>query len=88
MDVNDLKSLYAEVTKRMQTALDHVRHELAGVRTGRASVSIPVPQMTTRSPSASAGTISLTTDSLTMPSTTTRRVRPFLPENGGSAVYS
>src|SRR5437588_3834697 len=40
MDVNDLKSLYAEVTKKMQTALDHVRHELAGVRTGRASVTI------------------------------------------------
>src|SRR5712692_8889861 len=40
MDVNDLKGLYAEVTKRMQTALDHVKHELAGVRTGRASVAI------------------------------------------------
>jgi ribosome recycling factor len=40
MDVNDLKSLYAEATKRMTTALEHVRHELAGVRTGRASVTI------------------------------------------------
>src|SRR5438445_7477646 len=40
MDVNDLKGLYAEVTKKMQTAIDHVRHELAGVRTGRASVTI------------------------------------------------
>jgi ribosome recycling factor len=40
MDVNDLKSLYAEVNKRMSTALEHVRHELAGVRTGRASVTI------------------------------------------------
>jgi ribosome recycling factor len=40
MDVNDLKGLYAEVNKRMQTALDHVKHELAGVRTGRASVAI------------------------------------------------
>jgi len=40
MDVNDLKSLYAEVNKRMATAVEHVRHELAGVRTGRASVSI------------------------------------------------
>ncbi|HEY7293371.1 MAG TPA: ribosome recycling factor [Vicinamibacterales bacterium] len=40
MDVNDLKSLFAEVTKRMTTNVDHVRHELAGVRTGRASVTI------------------------------------------------
>ena len=40
MDVNDLKGLYAEVNKRMQAALEHVRHELAGVRTGRASVTI------------------------------------------------
>src|SRR6266403_383245 len=40
MDVNDLKSLYAEVNKRMDTALEHVKHELAGVRTGRASVTI------------------------------------------------
>ncbi len=40
MDVNDLKGLYAEVTKRMTTALDHVKHELGGVRTGRASVGI------------------------------------------------
>jgi ribosome recycling factor len=43
MDVNDLKSLFAEVTKRMTTAADHVRHELAGVRTGRASVAILDP---------------------------------------------
>src|SRR3982751_651362 len=40
MDVNDLKSSYAEVTKRMNTSLEHVRHELGGVRTGRASVTI------------------------------------------------
>jgi ribosome recycling factor len=40
MDVNDLKGLYAEVKKRMDGHIDHVRRELAGVRTGRASVSI------------------------------------------------
>ena len=41
MDViSDLKGLFAETTKRMNTALEHVRHELAGVRTGRASVAI------------------------------------------------
>jgi ribosome recycling factor len=40
MDVNDLKGLFAEVGKRMTVAIDHVKHELGGVRTGRASVSI------------------------------------------------
>lgn len=40
MDVNDLKGLYAEVSKRMGVALEHVKHELSGVRTGRASVTI------------------------------------------------
>jgi ribosome recycling factor len=40
MDVNDLKSLFAEANKRMDVALEHVKHELAGVRTGRASVAI------------------------------------------------
>jgi ribosome recycling factor len=43
MDVNDLKSLFVEVTKRMTTNVEHVRHELAGVRTGRASVTILDP---------------------------------------------
>src|ERR1700680_4700563 len=37
---NDLKGLYAEAIKRMRTALDHAKHELAGVRTGRASIAI------------------------------------------------
>ena len=40
MDAHDLKGLYAEAIKRMNSALDHVRHELAGVRTGRASVTL------------------------------------------------
>src|SRR5881397_2470738 len=40
MDVTDLKGLYAETTKRMTVAVEHVRHELAGVRSGRASVAI------------------------------------------------
>ena len=40
MDVNDLKGLFAEVSKRMNAALDHLQHEFAGVRTGRASVTI------------------------------------------------
>src|SRR5262245_13182886 len=40
MDVNDLKGLYAEANTRMGAALDHLKHELSGVRTGRASVTI------------------------------------------------
>jgi ribosome recycling factor len=40
MDVNDLKGLFAEVSKRMDAAIEHVKHELSGVRTGRASVTI------------------------------------------------
>jgi len=40
MDASDLKGLYAESTKRMNVAIEHVKHELAGVRTGRASVTI------------------------------------------------
>ena len=40
MDASDLKGLFAEVNKRMNATLEHVRHELGGVRTGRASVTI------------------------------------------------
>jgi len=40
MDVNDLKGLFGEVNKRMHAAIDHLQHEFAGVRTGRASVTI------------------------------------------------
>jgi ribosome recycling factor len=40
MDANDLKALFLEVNKRMNAALEHVKHELGGVRTGRASVTI------------------------------------------------
>ena len=40
MDVGDLKGLFAEVKKRMDGHIEHVRRELGGVRTGRASVNI------------------------------------------------
>lgn len=40
MEANDLKTLYAEAAQKMTATVEHVRHELAGVRTGRASVSI------------------------------------------------
>jgi ribosome recycling factor len=40
MDVSDLKGLYAETKKRMEGHIEHVRRELAGVRTGRASTAL------------------------------------------------
>ncbi|MEO6213875.1 MAG: ribosome recycling factor [Vicinamibacterales bacterium] len=40
MDVSDLKGLFGEVRKRMDVQIEHVRRELGGVRTGRASVTI------------------------------------------------
>jgi ribosome recycling factor len=40
MDTTELKTLYADVTAKMQHAIEHARHELTGVRTGRASVTI------------------------------------------------
>ncbi|HXH07585.1 MAG TPA: ribosome recycling factor [Vicinamibacterales bacterium] len=43
MEASDLKGLYAEVKKRMDAAVDHVRRELAGVRTGRASTTLLEP---------------------------------------------
>ena len=40
MDVNDLKGLFVEVRKRMDVALERVKHDLAAVRTGRASTAL------------------------------------------------
>jgi ribosome recycling factor len=40
MDVSDLKGLYAETRKRMEGHIEHVRRDLAGVRTGRASTGL------------------------------------------------
>jgi ribosome recycling factor len=40
VDVSDLKGLFGEVNTKMTAAVEHVRHELAGVRTGRASVTL------------------------------------------------
>ena len=40
MDINDLKGTFADVNAKMGVALEHLKHELAGVRTGRASVTI------------------------------------------------
>ncbi len=43
MDVNDIKGLNLEVKKRMDSAIEHVRKELSGLRSGRASVSLLDP---------------------------------------------
>jgi ribosome recycling factor len=40
MDVSDLKGLYGETKKRMEGHIEHVRRDLAGVRTGRASTGL------------------------------------------------
>src|SRR5688500_19972842 len=40
MDATDINSMSAEVKKKMDGQLDHVKREFGGVRTGRASVTI------------------------------------------------
>src|SRR5918995_5279233 len=40
MDFSDLKGMFSEVKTRMDGAIDRVRKEMAGVRTGRATVSL------------------------------------------------
>jgi ribosome recycling factor len=40
MEATDIKGLFAELKKRMDGQIEHVRRELGGVRTGRASVTI------------------------------------------------
>jgi len=43
MNITDTKAASAEARKRMAAAIDHLRRELAGVRTGRASVNLLDP---------------------------------------------
>ena len=40
MDFNDLKGMFTEVKTRMDGAIDRVRRDMAGVRTGRANVGL------------------------------------------------
>ena len=40
MDFGDLKGMFAEAKTRMDAAIDRVRRDMAGVRTGRATVTI------------------------------------------------
>jgi ribosome recycling factor len=68
MDVNDLKGLFAEVRKRMDSQIEFVRKELAGVRTGRASTGmlegIHVEAYGTRMPLNQVATLSIPEPSL------------------------
>ena len=43
MDVNDIKGLHGEDKKRMDLSLEHIRREMAGLRSGRASVTLLDP---------------------------------------------
>jgi len=43
MDVNDIKGLNAEVKKRMDSAIEHLRKEMGGLRSGRASTNLLDP---------------------------------------------
>jgi ribosome recycling factor len=40
MDATDIKGVHADLKKKMDGHIEHVRRELGGVRTGRASVTI------------------------------------------------
>ena len=40
MDFSDLKGMFSEVKARMDGAIDRVRRDMAGVRTGRATVTL------------------------------------------------
>jgi ribosome recycling factor len=42
-NANDPKALQTELKKKMDTVIEHVRRELAGVRTGRATTSLLDP---------------------------------------------
>jgi ribosome recycling factor len=43
MDVNDIKGLNAAVKQRMDASIEHARREMAGLRSGRASVNLLDP---------------------------------------------
>ncbi|MCL4847604.1 MAG: ribosome recycling factor [Acidobacteria bacterium] len=76
MDATDVKTLHADARKRMEAVLDHVRRELAGVRTGRPSVTI----LDSVHVDAYGTTVPLTqVASLSIPEPTTIVAQPFDP---------
>ncbi len=81
MDANDLKELYAEGKKRMDGQVEHVRRELAGVRTGRASTglleNVMVEAYGSKVPLNQVATLSIPEPSLIV-------AQPFDPSTMGS----
>jgi ribosome recycling factor len=81
MDDKELKEIYAEVRKKMDATIDHLRHELAGVRTGRASAGIlegvQVDAYGTRMPINQVATLSV-------PESTLIVAQPFDPSLMGA----
>lgn len=76
MDANDLKSLNAEVRKRMEASIEHVRREMSGVRTGRASITLLDPVQV----EAYGSLVPLNqVASLSIPESTTIVAQPFDP---------
>jgi ribosome recycling factor len=63
MDFSDLKGMFSEVKTRMDGALDRVRRDMAGVRTGRASIglldNVQVEAYGTRMPINQVATLSV-----------------------------
>jgi ribosome recycling factor len=63
MEFKDLKGMFGDVKSRMDLAIDHVRRDMAHVRTGRASVSlldgIQVEAYGTRMPINQVATLSV-----------------------------
>lgn len=43
MEATDLKGVFTETKKRMDVAVEHLRHELQSVRTGRATIGLLDP---------------------------------------------
>jgi len=81
MDVTDLKGLAAEVRKRMETAIEHVRRELAGLRGGRASIALLDPVQV----EAYGGMMPLNqVASLSIPEPTVIVAQPFDPSISGA----
>src|SRR6187399_3150371 len=76
MDFNDLKGLFAEINTRMNGAIDRVRKDMAGVRTGRASTglldSVHVEAYGSKMPLNQLATMSIPEPSLIL-------VQPFDP---------
>jgi ribosome recycling factor len=81
MDVSDLKELKAETERRMHGAVEHVRKELAGMRSGRASTSLLDPVQV----EAYGSTVPINqVASLSIPEPTLIVAQPFDPSLAGA----